>query len=268
MSDLPRVFLGMPTYNHLAHLHAAVSFASASKGSCLVFRAESKSSLLPDAFNSLWTDALNMRSKHGFTYFAMLHTDIAPAPGWIDVLLSELQRTGSDLVSAVVPIADGRGVTSTAIDDPNDPWTPLRRLTLKEVYDLPFETFDAALAGYRGHKILVNTGCWICRIDRPWCEACDKVYFDIRTRIIRLADGRFERQVIPEDWFFSRAVQDLGGKVMATRKVKLKHHGQMAYPNDASWGTWQEDEKRRNLEPVLSAIRNGHQQATAQAACA
>lgn len=251
----PVVFLGMPNYDGNVNMFAAMSFATgASKGKCKVFRSQSKSSLLPDAFNSLWVDCLNQRGKHGFTHFAMLHSDIAPEDGWVDTLVSELERTGADLISAVSPIKDTRGVTSTAIDDQRDPWTVLRRLTLKEVYNLP-ETFGAAEAGWIGHRLLVNTGCWVCRLDRPWVEQCDTVFFEIKTRIIR-ENGGFTRQVIPEDWAFSRAVQDAGGRVLATRLVRLHHYGFHAYSNASPWGHWNEDEKRAELEPRLAKIRS------------
>lgn len=254
----PRVFLGIPTYDRMVHLYAALQWTmGATKGGLEVFRSESTSSLLPDAFNSLWCDALNRRAKHGFTYFAMLHADVAPEDGWLDTLVNELEMAGADMVSAVIPIKDGRGVTSTAIDDPNDPWTPLRRLTLKEVYNLP-ETFGAKEAGYPGYKLLANTGCWVARIDRPWAERHDRVYFDIRARIVKV-DGRLERQVIPEDWFFSRAIQAEGGKVLATRMVRVLHHGCHAYSNASPWGTWSQDERRAEVEKRLAKIRQNDQ---------
>lgn len=147
---------------------------------------DSGGSLLAESFNAHWKTALNMQlAGKPVLYFAMLHDDIVPEDFWLDKLLDELERTGADIISAVVPIKDARGLTSIAIDDPDDPWATYRRLTMKEVHGLP-ETFtaqdclNAGLSGGVLRPLLLNTGCWACRMDRPWRH---KVHFEIHNAI-------------------------------------------------------------------------------------
>lgn len=174
--------------------------------------------------------------EHHVSHFAMLHDDVCPQEGWLDQLLGDLEEHSADVMSAVVPIKDEQGLTSTAIDDPEDPWNVERRITMTELMRLP-EVFGAADCGYPDRKLLVNTGCWICRLDREWRR---HVSFTIRDRIV-YKDGKWTPEVASEDWNFSRDVQELGGKVMATRRVMLKHAGEMFYPNSHGWGNWKHD---------------------------
>jgi hypothetical protein len=222
------------------------------------------SSLLANLFNSYWCEALNaQRGGVDVRYFAMLHADIIPADGWLDQLLHDLEETGADLMAAVCPLKDSRGLTSTAIDDPEDPWCVYRRLTLTEVHALP-EVFGAADCGYPDRLLLANTGCWICRFDRPWRF---RVHFEINDRVVFRAEnswcmdfgdktdeevgyvldgecgkGSFQAQGMSEDWNFSRQLGRLGGKVLCTRRVALKHMGENTFPNSEPWGEFKEDE--------------------------
>ncbi len=260
----PHVFLGMPSADRRVHLYAALAFAQTAAKRCQVFLSESKSSLFPDPFNALWANALNLRKKYGFTHFGMLHTDVAPAPLWVDTLVAELERTGADLIGAVIPIKDQRGLSSTAVDErPTNPWAPIRRLTMHEAHQLP-ETFGNVDVGA---QVLVNTGCWVCRLDRPWCDAVDedgayKVFFEVRTRIIHQPDGTAKNQAIPEDWNFSRKVAAEGGVILATRKVLPSHFGDVAYPSDRPWGTEQTDRQNR-----AAPYQNGHASAGTSSIC-
>ena len=45
-----------------------------------------------DGFNSLWANALNLAAAGEATHFAMLHADVAPQEGWLDILADELDR--------------------------------------------------------------------------------------------------------------------------------------------------------------------------------
>ena len=170
----------------------------------------------------------------------MLHADVEPQmPFWLDVLLHELENNKADMVSAVVPIKTRQGLTSTAIGDSFDPWCPVRRLTMKEVFELP-ETFSAAdvrtllgpdKVGFG--PLLVNTGCFVLRLDQEWSE---RVFFTIRDRLVKLPDGTIAPEVEPEDWHLSRLLDRSGCRVLATRKVPLWHHGTSQYSNDEAWG--------------------------------
>lgn len=188
-------------------------------------------SLLAHTFNQCWCFALNLRRQRTVTHFAMLHADIVPNNWWLDVLLDEIERTGADMLSAIVPIKSRDGVTSTAIGDPRDSFQR-RRLTMREVMKLP-KTFDVADCGFPDRALFVNTGCWICDFRKPWVE---KIWFQIQDRITKNEEGLFVPEVAPEDWDFSRRVAEMGGKVMATRKVKLSHFGPRGHRNDHAWG--------------------------------
>jgi hypothetical protein len=208
-------------------------FWSTTSRQAKLVKSHASGSLLARVFNELWAMMLGNRKNLGVTHFAMLHSDIVPAGmDWIDALLGELVRTRADVVSAVVPIKTTEGLTSTAIDSVNDPWNVQKRLTMSEVMTLP-ETFSAADAGFPDRNLLVNTGCWICDVSKPWV---DKVHFQIHDRIIN-GPGGWSCESMSEDWDFSRQVQRLGGKVLATRAVKLAHIGIANYPNDQVWGS-------------------------------
>lgn len=218
-------------------------------------------SLLANAFNVHWCAALNLqRGGVDLRWFIMLHADVIPQDWWIDQLLIDLEESGADLMAAVVPIKDSRGITSTAIDDPADPWCVLRRLTMTEVHALP-ELFSAADCGYPDNYLLPNTGCWVARFDRPWRF---RVHFEINDRIIfkttsgrsfppqcaapeyiseeELKEGGFVAETMSEDWNFGRQLGALGAKVMCTRRVALRHAGGITYPNTEPWGDFKSDD--------------------------
>jgi predicted O-methyltransferase YrrM len=216
-------------------------------------------SLLANTFNQAWCGALNYQ-KHGrdITHFAMLHDDVVPLDGWLATLLEDLRDSGADLVSACIPIKDQRGLVSTAIDDPSDPFCVERRLTMEEVFYLP-SVFMAKDTSYPDRMLLVNTGCWVCHFTRPWRF---RGHFEINDRIVyRLPDGRrllqeeaarlaerdllppgeWSSEVDPEDWNFSRQIQRAGAVVAASRRVVVSHVGILPYPNNHPWGDMKQD---------------------------
>lgn len=202
------------------------------------------SSLLTFNFNQLWATALNARATDGATHFAMLHDDVVPEPGWLDTLLGELVRLDADVVSCVIPFKDDSGLTSTGVET-GDRWNP-RRLTMREVYQLP-ETFDDENAGGR---LLLNTGCWVARLDRKWCE---RVCFEQMDSIIRTADGTFAARTASEDWNFTRAIRVSAlfhdepiPRLFATRKVRL-FHDQQRYHNAGPWGRLATDPQHQSV---------------------
>src|SRR6266404_8904723 len=107
----PRVFLAVPCYHGLES-GAVASLIGASRRAHVTACVQPYS-VLPTNFNRLWCDALNSRGEQGWTHFAMLHSDVEAEPGWLDTLIAEQQRVQADMVSAVIAIKDGRGLTST-----------------------------------------------------------------------------------------------------------------------------------------------------------
>jgi hypothetical protein len=229
-----KTLLAMPRYSGTVNMEAAGAFfRSASADSVLNPEGFSPAgSLLPTVFNVCWSRARTLYRRGECTHFAMVHADMGAPPGWIDTLHEQMQLANVDLISAVVPIKDMRGLTSTAIDDTGDPWR-VRRLTLKEVDALP-ETFtDEDLGG----KLLVNTGLWLCRLG-DWCR---KVCFRQQDCIIEQEDGQDAARTIPEDWDFSRQLKALGVRIAATKAVRVKHYGEMPFASWEKWG-WDTDE--------------------------
>lgn len=224
-------------------------------------------SLLANVFNQFLVHCLNLRlSGQPFTHFAMLHDDIVPQDGWLDILMDDLLEHKADLMSAVVPIKDWQGLTSHAIDGP-DEFTVLRRITLSEVFNLP-EVFSAEDCGYEAGKLLVNTGCWVMDVTKPWLmdrneDGTLKCFFTIRDRIrvIKTDDGSetVVADVAPEDWNFSRMIQQCGGKVMATRRVKLTHQGIIPFNNSEPWGTSEYDRVLKHRHGSDMIKKAGHE---------
>ena len=124
-------------------------------------------------FNQLLAAGLNMAGRGEISHLAFLHSDIAPEMWWVDRLMEELDRLDADMISVVAPIKDPRGVTSCGIGDPANPWHPLRRFTMQEIWEALPETFDAAAAGYPAFPLLHNDGCWLADLRKPVFAATD-----------------------------------------------------------------------------------------------
>lgn len=212
------------------------------------------SSLLTLNCNVLWAEAINNRKTEdnpdGFEWFALFHSDIRPSKFWIDTLIEEAEKFDADLISAVVPIKDNRGLVSTAVFENGQPWRPRFRLTLKQVHEKLPETFDKhdvlsafGTPGYyenfpsssRFFTLDVNTGCCLVRLDCDWANL--GVYFEQNDRLaVSEKTGKWEAQTQSEDWVFSRKLSNAGGKVMATRRVCCDHFGSSSWQGGKVWG--------------------------------
>ncbi len=186
--------------------------------------------------NDCWATMLNERAAHGLTHFAMIHADIGAEPLWLDTLLAEMERVGADVISSIVALKDERGLSSTAIDFPENIWGP-RRISMTEAHEkYPVTWTDP--------NLVLNTGLWVAKVvdadGRPaaWCE---HVAFQIHHRIIlHLENGQYSQQMISEDWDFSRQMRSLGVTLFATRAVEIEHE-RPEWHNRAPWGTWKTD---------------------------
>ncbi len=226
-----------------------------------------------DDFNALWARALNRAALGEITHFAMLHSDVSPQPGWVDLLLDELEETKSDLISVACPLKDGRAVLSCGVGDLDNPWGAWRRLTVTESLSLP-PSFDLTTLRQRGFcgtpeqqatkYLLFNTGCWVCDLRSSVFHATDAdgnllAWFDFPTRVRKDKEsGIYHNLRESEDWFFSRRLHMLGAKTLVTRKVRLGHEGKHAYRNDEAWGTWTEDEHTRLFWKPEQEVPSGH----------
>jgi SAM-dependent methyltransferase len=252
-----RIFLGQPGYGHVT-AGASLGFWRATRlpDKQVTYRYR-EGSLLAANFNQLWCDALNLvDSGRRLDYFAMIHADVEPTPGWLDVLVEEMEERDLDVLGVVVPLKDQRGTTSLALDHPTgDPFRITARLTMHEVYRLP-ETFTSEDVG---RPLLLNTGLWACRWDQEWARC---VSFTISDRIAYDTGlGRYVAQCEPEDWRFSRLLHEIGRpgsptegrrplRVGATRRVPVKHRGDQAFHNWAPWGTDEFDKGWTDHSPL------------------
>src|SRR5262245_56217248 len=97
-NEKPVVYLGQPSYGDITQ-GAAAAFYCASKGKLLVNRNGRGGSLLALNFNHLWCWALNACHRgERVDYFAMIHGDIEPQPGWLDELVAELEDKRLDVL--------------------------------------------------------------------------------------------------------------------------------------------------------------------------
>jgi hypothetical protein len=184
-------------------------------------------------FNKLYAEALDLRDAGQITHFLMLHSDIVPEIHFLDKLHEIMARLGCDVVSAVSPIKDRLGLTSTALEqrvgDRDDDWGGPRRLTMREIMKME-PTFTAP-------NLLVNDALMLVDLRKDWA---DKVWFHFDDRI-GLYRGKRVPQMKPEDWNFSRDAKKLGAVLYATREVKLTHRGQQDFPNSCAWGEMETD---------------------------
>lgn len=248
-----RIFLGQPGYGKCTAA-AARALWKACAPEVHIQRQYAAGSLLACNFNKLWCEALNrVHNGERLDYFAMLHDDIGCEDFWLDSLIDELEAKQLDVLGVVVPIKDTRGVTSIALHHEGDNWNPDCRLSMHDVYQLP-ETFTSADVG--GMPLLLNTGCWVAKWNQDWCR---QVHFEINDRIVfDRTNNCYRPEVESEDWFFSRCLNDLGLKIGATRKIAVKHEGDVEFCNTFPWGSAAFDDEsskfKRRVSPVPGAF--------------
>ena len=258
------VFIGVPTYGESIDVGAAkaVWAWATERDDVKVHAMHRGSSLIPGSCNFLLSQALNLREEHGVNWFAMLHADIEPEHFWLDKLIDEAELVNADMLSVVVPIKSIHGFTSTAIANPMAGRGQFCRLTQRQVCHPDFpETFDIAEAanaleslpgGLRVESVprvglSLNTGCMLLRLDRPWFETDPlEVYFENLDWIEWVWSDEEQRNItrqrdVSEDWRFSERLRNAGGRLCATRKVKVVHKGLSGFPNSIAWGEKETD---------------------------
>lgn len=198
-----------------------------------------------DDMNQLWCFALNRAQLGHITHYAQLHSDITPAPGWIDLLIDELEDRQADFISATVALKNDDGLTSCGIGDAENHWQPFRRFTMRELHEMP-ETFSIAETLHPDRYLLHNSGCFVADLRNPLWRTVDEhgclvadFGFPIRSRL--QPDGFFVSERESEDWHFSRGMASIGVKTLATRRAATIHFGQHGYRNDYPWGKLEHD---------------------------
>lgn len=180
-------------------------------------------------FNRAWVAALNLSPRP--KYFAMIHSDVIAPPGWLDTMFGLLQSENLDVISAVIPLRNTSGETSTAllVDSGSvAPGEEYRRLTMREAFGP--ESLGSSLFYARdlvrmfdpfepeAPRLLLNTGLWLCRLG-DWAE---KVAFHQQDRIRRNGPV-FHADFWPEDWDFSEQLAALNLRTAATIAVRVAH---------------------------------------------
>ncbi len=235
-----------------------------------------------DDFTTLWARALNKFEAGGCTHAAMLHSDVVPGAGWIDLLMDELEERRLDFLSVACPTKDRRGVCNGGVGNTGNRWGPWRRLTVRELLKLPatFNLDDLKRLGFCAgdDKVLLhNTGCWLADLRRPCFRATYddtgvepgdqhyhekgdlKAWFDFPTRIRRdEKTGLWTSLRESEDWFFSRQLHKVGAKTAITRKVSLGHEGKAQFRNDEEWGDYREGDEDTAFMWRAEGSPNGH----------
>lgn len=232
---MSKIFLALPHSGSL--IGGVLTGCCNSSAKHKVLTAECPFGCLTHNFNVLWTLALNNR-EDGITHFAMLHSDIAPQPFFIDTLMDEMEATDAEVMSAVIAIKDNRGLTSTGLGTLGE-WG-VKRFALKELDKMP-ETFSLAFTEHDpGQYLAINVGLWVCDIRRPWVDEFPG--FRVQNRIYRNPEGVYCAQFRPEDWDFAEWLHTHDVRTFVTRKVGANHRGVMDYGNQSPWGTMDTDE--------------------------
>jgi len=237
-----KILVGLPTYDNTIDARLGLFLYGARRDNLSIDVKTRQLSVLCWCFNHLWAEALNNKT---YDYFLMIHADIVPmAPtGWISKMIAEAENAKAHVLSAVAPIKNTDGLTSTALETAAH--MQPRRLSMTEVMQLPqtFKAGDAAkVFGWSEHaeqRLLVNTGCMLVDLRRKrdvFETMCFKMIDGMERR-----EGKFVPTFVPEDWDFSRQAIANGLTTAATRAIRLVHRGMADYANDSAWGTMQAD---------------------------
>lgn len=229
-----RVFIGQPYDHHIdRRSERAAKNASARKESVFIRRWEvHESCLVARSFNTCLALCL---AEGGFDYFCLLHADVAPQFGFVDVLLDEMDASGADIIHAPAAIKNPNGATTTAIAYSDDEWEPVRRITTTELQKLP-QTFDIETLREcydpLALRLLPNTGCMLIKLGE-WID--DFPGFEVRDRLGTVSGVRVP-QSVTEDWNFGHWADRNGLQVAGTRAVVTEHWGPAPYPSNQAWG--------------------------------
>jgi hypothetical protein len=246
--SVPVVYLVMPRAGPEIVYGAGSGLFHSAQGNLKVLIAEHAGSASQRNHNGAWYDALNKRDwgqgDEKPTHFAMIHADVCPPPGWLDVYMAEMQKYDADVLSGVISFRDHSGLTSVAIEnpdhlrDPGELWAP-RRLTKYETNRLP-ETFSIADTDTPQSRLLFNTGLLLINLRGNWQDDTDFRFLYRKTRLgadLWSPDGTYTPagyrvfEMRSEDWELARFCADRKLRVYCTRKVHIKHVGPWAWSN-------------------------------------
>lgn len=246
-----RVLFTIPTYLYQCHSGLLGSMAQITKRHEVQYSTVDSSAQCV-VMNAILIQALEAYEQGKLDWLLIWHSDIVPEPWFLDKMMDIAQEKNADILSAVVPIKDEKGLTSTALDEPvgevPQEWR-VRRLTMAEVHGKEPVHGQTLEKTFTLPNLLLNTGLMLLRLSVPWR---DQIRFHFDDQIIRV-NGRRRAVVMPEDWNFSRDARKLGcNSIWATTEVRLEHKGQATYPNYQTWG-WKTDAEPKHDKDVVDA---------------
>lgn len=230
--NVPRVLLGMP-HGGTCTLQSARTFYLSQQSRCrVVAHADAASSAGLHNYNSLVCEALNRRDRGEVTHFAMIHADVQSLDStWLDTLVAEMERTGCDVISAVVPIKAQTAdpPTSTAVGLRSDPWRLVRYIMVSDYDRLPITFGPADVCQTDDEVLLINIGMWLADVRRPFWDNFSG--FQFLTTIRRDPSGHRSGVMASDDWLWSRWLDAMGADYRATFAVPLLHSGTACWIN-------------------------------------
>lgn len=222
-----KLLVGLPTYD--GRRHNGLALWNMGRRLPNAVPLDGGGSLLAKVFNEILCDALQRRDRSEATHFLLMHDDIVPVEtDWFGSMWKEFRRVDAEMMAAVVPIKDGRGLTSTGLETENN---VVRRLTLKEC--------DKRGPTFTDSNLLLNSGLLLFDLRCDWVNSC---YFHIDDKIHWHA-GKPYAQCMSEDWNFTRMARAAGAeRIYATTAVKLVHMGRQPFPSYGGWGLVEKDD--------------------------
>lgn len=156
----------------------------------------------------------------------MLHSDLgSTSPTWLRDMQELMEKSGVDCLSVVSPIKNAEGYSSTAVDtDPDDP----RKFCMREMANMPDVFTNEQCKERFGKPLLINTGMMLLNLGAQW----QHISFRFEDYINKDLEAKFR----PEDWNFSRDMDEAGIKYGVTNRIPLNHHGSMFFTNSPDWG--------------------------------
>jgi hypothetical protein len=245
-----KVLLGVPSNGHISEGSSRASWLCSLHHT--VMRHASANPSGPN-FNPLWCDALNAAREGKVTHFAMIHADLTvhedeEGKRWIDRLIEEMEEHDLDFVSCPNAIKDARGLTSSGIGNPDNPWNPWRRFTVAELAAFP-KTFTIGDTEHPDKFLLHNHALCVWDLRNPdWQivqpDGTQLVLFNFPEKIEwDEAQKKWVRWQESDDWYFSRRLWQGGFRTAITKRIKLGHHGGMEYENWGEWGCFRDGDE-------------------------
>lgn len=241
------MFIAIPT--HRGHVHQKVmsSVLDGLKNQYNINTCVRGHSLLARNFNTLFADAWN----GGFDFLAMLHSDLGveavsenESVNWLNHMVDVSQYMKAAVVSGVAAIKTPQGHTSTALNLRKDSPHVMRRLTIRELEDLPYDIIrrehlcelfdvDPDVAG----GMFVNTGCMLMALNTDYAPDWTQwPGFEVSDQLVFNKAGKAASFCQPEDWNMSRWMFERGWRYYALRSVITEHYGETSFPNYGYYG--------------------------------